>query len=171
MRKIEGGGIGGWRLADAPGFCAIMMIVPQNVEAMGPSTEAPPATLDHLQARIDDLQNQLRALPSHTAPVDSTPTDSTSSGASRLAPVLESDQGLTLHGVTLSGTLDLGVSYQSRGAPYSASASTGVPELLGKSGKAEAWNITPGDLNAPRLPSTEYTPIRTMRFQPRRSIP
>lgn len=123
-----------------------MMVGSHRAQAMESTHEETSVTLDRLQAQIDDLQKQIQTLHARQAS-----SGSASADASRLVSSGQSDQGLTFHGITLYGVLDMGVSYQSRGASYNASAGTAVQELLGKSGKSEMWNVTPSGMSTSRI--------------------
>ena len=48
------------------------------------------------------------------------------------APTQAHDDSLTLHGVTLYGTVDIGIAHQDHGAPLSTAYAAGLPFLLQK---------------------------------------
>jgi len=97
---------------------------------------------DNLQAQIDALQKQITQIKAQSA--------SSSSGPS--LPSLTSPDGtLTMYGVTLYGTLDVGVSGQTHGSGYNADFVTGVGELLQKNGGGAKWNVTPGGMEQNKI--------------------
>lgn len=95
---------------------------------------------DNLQAQIDALQKQISEIKSH------------SSSSSMSMPSLVADDGtLTWHGVTLYGTIDVGVSGQSHGTGYNPDFVTGVGEFLQKNGGGAKWGVTPGGMEQSKL--------------------
>ena len=54
---------------------------------------------------------------------------------------------LSYGGVTLYGTVDVGVGYDKFGAPFNPFFPTGVQELIGKPGKANIYALTPNGLS------------------------
>ena len=58
-----------------------------------------------------------------------------------------SDCPLTYYGITLYGTVDLGVGYESHGAPFNPNIITGVQELIRKNSTGSRWLPTPGGLS------------------------
>jgi hypothetical protein len=57
------------------------------------------------------------------------------------------DCPLTYYGITVYGTIDMGVGYESHGAPFNKNIISGVTELVGKTSRPTSmWLQTPGGL-------------------------
>ncbi len=54
---------------------------------------------------------------------------------------------LTYNGITLYGTIDAGVGFETFGAPFNAKMQTGVDEFIGKPGRHNIWALTPNGLS------------------------
>lgn len=54
---------------------------------------------------------------------------------------------LSYYGVTVYGAIDMGVGWESHGAPLNDSLISGVQELIGKNGNRSLWLATPGGLS------------------------
>lgn len=93
---------------------------------------------DKLQAQIDALQKQITDMKAH--PV----------GAS-MPSLLADDGTLTWRGVTLYGTIDVGVSGQTHGSGYNPDFVTGSGELLQKNGGGAKWLVTPGGMEQNKI--------------------
>jgi predicted porin len=61
------------------------------------------------------------------------------------------DQSLTMYGITLYGTYDIGVAYQSHGAPLSQDFYPGLQYLLGKSSNESQTSIAPSGLSQSKV--------------------
>ena len=61
------------------------------------------------------------------------------------------DQSLTMYGITLYGTYDIGVAYQSHGAPLSQDFYPGLQYLLGKSSRESQTSIAPSGLSQSKV--------------------
>jgi predicted porin len=59
---------------------------------------------------------------------------------------MTTDCALSWYGITLYGTVDLGVGWESHGAPFNKSIITGVAELVQKYSNRPLWLLTPGGL-------------------------
>ena len=103
----------------------------------GASARADDATAK-LQAQIDALQAQINAMKAQPS----------SSGMSSL---VADDGTLTWHGITLYGTLDVGVSGQTHGSGYNPDFVTGTGELLQKNGGGAKWMVTPGGMEQNKI--------------------
>ena len=57
------------------------------------------------------------------------------------------DCALSWYGVTVYGTVDLGVGWQSHGTPFNASIISGVEELVSKNSNHPQWLLEPGALS------------------------
>jgi predicted porin len=56
------------------------------------------------------------------------------------------DCPLTYYGITVYGTIDMGVGYESHGAPFNKNIISGVQELIRKNSNNPGWFLTPGGL-------------------------
>jgi predicted porin len=56
------------------------------------------------------------------------------------------DCPLTAYGITVYGAIDMGVGYESHGAPFNKSIVSGVQELIRKNSNHPGWFLTPGGL-------------------------
>ncbi len=61
------------------------------------------------------------------------------------------DTSLTMYGVTLYGTYDIGVAYQSHGAPLSQDFYPGLQYLLGKSSDQSVTSVAPSGLSQSKI--------------------
>ena len=62
-----------------------------------------------------------------------------------------SDDGLTFHGITLYGTVDIGLAYMSHGAPLSPDYGPGLPFLVQKFSNKSITSIAPNGLSQSRI--------------------
>jgi hypothetical protein len=92
---------------------------------------APVLADDQAAAAAPDPQSTQAA----TAPI------STSTGTP-----IEEVSGLTFHGVTLYGTVDLGVAYQTHGAQLNLDSPQGLNYLLGKASNGPVTSLAPNGL-------------------------
>ena len=63
----------------------------------------------------------------------------------------DDSEALTFRGITLYGTVDLGIQYETRGAPISDSFSGGGNEIIEKNGNRSIWGVTPSNLGQSRV--------------------
>jgi len=68
-----------------------------------------------------------------------------------IAPVSAADSGLTWNGITLYGAFDIGVSYQTHGAPLSQDWFVGVQYLIDRKGNKSITSIAPNGLSQSKL--------------------
>ena len=61
------------------------------------------------------------------------------------------DQSLTMYGITLYGTYDIGVAYQTHGAPLSQDFYPGLQYLLGKSSNQSQTSVAPSGLSQSKV--------------------
>jgi predicted porin len=61
------------------------------------------------------------------------------------------DQSLTWNGITLYGTYDIGLAYQTHGAPLSQDFYTGLQYLLGKSSNKSITSVAPSGLSQSKI--------------------
>jgi predicted porin len=57
------------------------------------------------------------------------------------------DCPLTYYGITVYGTIDMGVGYETHGAPYNKNIISGVQELIRKNSNRPGWFLTPGGMS------------------------
>jgi predicted porin len=117
-----------------------------------------------LLKRIEQLEKRQRKLEAQTAsqPVlatqaapQSTPAAS-SANATKATPVdykkalpfLADDGSLTYHGITLYGTIDMGLGYQTHGTPLNGSAGFGLEYLISKNSNRPYFGLAPNALSA-----------------------
>lgn len=75
----------------------------------------------------------------------------TPSTLASLLPKLPSDGSLTFHGITLYGTVDIGVSYQSNGAGLSSYTPPGSEYMISKNGSRSITSISPNGLSQSKI--------------------
>src|SRR6185312_10671634 len=63
----------------------------------------------------------------------------------------EPDNSLTLHGITIYGLVDLGLQYETHGAPYSDFFPAGGNDLLQKNSNKPVTGITPNNFSQSRV--------------------
>lgn len=61
------------------------------------------------------------------------------------------DQSLTMYGITLYGTYDIGVAYQTHGAPLSQDFYPGLQYLIGKSSNESQTSVAPSGLSQSKI--------------------
>ena len=80
-------------------------------------------------------------------------------GQAQTAPAKAQDEALTLFGVTLYGTVDIGVAHLDHGAPLSATYAPGLPFLLQKFNNKPITSIAPNGLSQSRIGVSAVEPI------------
>jgi predicted porin len=75
------------------------------------------------------------------------------------APAKAQDDALTLLGVTLYGTVDIGVAHQDHGAPLSSTYAAGLPFLLQKFNNQPITSIAPNGLSQSKIGLSAVEPI------------
>jgi predicted porin len=75
------------------------------------------------------------------------------------APAKTPDSGLTLFGVTLYGTVDIGVAHQDHGAPLSETYASGLPFLLQKFNNRDITSLAPSGLSQSRIGISGVEPL------------
>ena len=110
-----------------------------------------------LTKRIVDLEKRLRKLeaqPTKQPVTAAQPANSTNSAAAdyKKSPSLIADDGsLTWHGITLYGAVDMGLAYQTHGAPLSNSAGFGLAYLISKNSNHPYFGAAPNALSASNI--------------------
>src|SRR5258708_25638846 len=70
---------------------------------------------------------------------------------STAATAAPADDGLTFHGITLYGTVDLGLQYQTHGAPISDFYPARSADIVQKNSNHSMTGITPSNLSQSRI--------------------
>ncbi len=66
-------------------------------------------------------------------------------------PGITDDEALTFHGITLYGVIDLGLQYQTHGAPLSDFRPSGSGDIVQKNSRESAFGITPSNEGQSRI--------------------
>jgi predicted porin/cell division protein FtsB len=110
-----------------------------------------------LTKKVGDLEKRLRKLeaqPARQQPVAASQPAAkpTNPAAVNKAPLLVADDGsLTWHGITLYGTVDMGLSYQTHGTPLSNSAGFGLEYLISKNSNRPYFGAAPNALSSSNI--------------------
>ena len=111
--------------------------------------------LQDLKAQIETLQNQIEALQKQVREMDmkqpTQPAESMGADHAKGLPLVADDGSLTFHGITLYGTVDIGVSYQSHGTPLSNSAGLGLEYLISKNSNHSQFSIAPNAMTSSNI--------------------
>jgi predicted porin len=105
-----------------------------------------------LAKKVEQLEKRLRKIETRTARRPATAAMQSASASPpppvyKKAPRRVSDDGsLTWHGITLYGSIDMGVGYQTHGAPLSNSAGFGLAYLISKNGNRPYFGVAPNAL-------------------------
>jgi predicted porin len=78
---------------------------------------------------------------------------------SSTAPAASSDESLTWHGITLYGIVDLGLQYQTHGAPISDYFPAGSADIVQKNSNGSIFGVTPNNLSQSRIGLQGVEPI------------
>jgi hypothetical protein len=125
-----------------------------------PDNQTQPAQLHDqnraLAKRVELLEQRLKKLetPRATRPVVAArpakppnPASSATADSTR-APSTVADDSLTWHGITLYGAVDMGLAYQTHGAPLSNSAGFGLAYLISKNSNRSYFGAAPNAFSA-----------------------
>lgn len=75
------------------------------------------------------------------------------------APAASSDESLTYHGITLYGIVDLGLQYQTHGAPISDYYPAGSADIVQKNSNKSVFGVTPSNMSQSRVGLQGVEPI------------
>jgi len=75
------------------------------------------------------------------------------------APSASPDQSLTWHGITLYGIVDLGLQYQTHGAPINDYFPAGSADIVQKNSNGSIFGVTPNNLSQSRIGLQGLEPI------------
>ena len=109
-----------------------------------------------LQLKIDTLQHQLDSMKDKIDSVKAAPTEDS---AKILKRYMAGETNLTMMGVTLYGTIDMGLSYQNHGAPLNDFLYLGSNEMLQKNSTRTVWGMTPSGLSQSKVGLKFYEPV------------
>ena len=79
------------------------------------------------------------------------PTDAMSSDYKKAPPLIADDGSLTYRGITLYGTVDMGLGYQTHGTPLNGSAGFGLEYLISKNSNHPYFGLAPNALSASNI--------------------
>ncbi len=107
--------------------------------------------VQQLQSQIDSLQHQVDALKAAPAPVTGVQTPPPPGAQPSLADSVLNGGPLTWNGITLYGTVDLGLAYQSHGAPLSDYFGPGLSYLVQKNSNRGIVSAAPNGLSQSKV--------------------
>jgi len=99
------------------------------------------AQIEALQKKVDELEMKQSAKPAEPA----------GTAQAKGLPFVADDGSLTFHGITLYGTLDIGVGYQSHGTPLSNVAGLGLEYLISKNSNGSRFSIAPNAMSSSNI--------------------
>jgi predicted porin len=114
----------------------------------GPATAVRADELQDLKAQIQVLQKKVGDLEMKQS---AQPAAATGSGYAKDLPFVADDGSLTFHGITLYGTVDIGVAYQSHGTPLSNTAGLGLEYLISKNSNSSQFSLAPNALSSSNI--------------------
>ncbi len=101
-----------------------------------------------LEQKVDSLQHQIDEMNASGSKAN---VDKSADSAEILKKYLNGDTNLTWNGITVYGTIDMGVSYQNHGAPLNDYFYPGVNELVQKNSTRSVFGITPSGLSQSKI--------------------
>jgi predicted porin len=75
----------------------------------------------------------------------------TANAQKKTGPDLPADDGLTWHGITLFGVVDIGVQYETHGAPFSDFHPAGSAEFVQKNARGSVTGVVPSSMGQSRI--------------------
>ena len=115
--------------------------------------------LQQMQLRMDEIKQQLDALDRQGQGAQAASADTRSNAAGTTAPQPGKPASLTWHGITLYGTVDIGVAYLTHGAPLSATYPSGLPFLVQKFSNRSITSVAPNGLSQSKIGLSGVEPI------------
>ena len=116
--------------------------------ALGMAGAATAVRADELQ----ELKSQIEALQKRVSEMErkelTQAAESTGAGYAKDLPPVADDGSLTVHGITLFGTVDIGVTYQTHGTPLSNSAGLGLQYLISKNSNHSQFSLAPNAMSS-----------------------
>lgn len=155
-----------WKAAASAAFIsavAILSIATVTHAGELPDEQARPAQLRDqnraLARRVELLEQRLKKLETRRATqptVVARPRKPINPAGSAVAtpikaPAPVADDSLTWHGITLYGAVDMGLAYQTHGAPLSNSAGFGLAYLISKNSNRSYFGAAPNALSASNI--------------------
>ena len=104
--------------------------------------------LQDLKAQVEALQKKVGELEMKQS---AKPAESAGAAQAKGLPFVADDGSLTFHGITLYGTLDIGVGYQSHGTPLSNVAGLGLEYLISKNSNHSLFSVAPNALSSSNI--------------------
>lgn len=120
------------------------------VGGCGPVAAVRADEMQDLKAQIEVLQRKVGQL-EHTqleTAQGAQPPASAAVAPAKAASLVADDGTLTFHGITLYGTVDVGIGYESHGAPLSNSAGLGLQYLISRNSNKSQFGIAPNAMTA-----------------------
>jgi hypothetical protein len=113
-----------------------------------PATSAKADELQDLKAQIEALQKRVGEM---EAKQPAQPAEGNGADYAKSLPFVADDGSLTFHGITLYGTIDIGVAYQSHGTPLSNSAGLGLEYLISKNSNRSQFGMAPNAMSSSNI--------------------
>ena len=110
------------------------------------------AHADDMQTKIDGLQRQIDAL-------KAAPASASTDSATSVKKYMAGDSDLSWNGITLYGTVDIGVAYQTHGAPLNDYFPTGLEYLVQKNSNKSITSAAPNGLSQSKIGVKVEEPI------------
>ena len=126
------------------GAAALLASTACMASAHADSTAAP--TTQQLEAQIQALQQELNSVKTAQAAAPAPVAE-----PAQAPSFPKGDGSLTLYGITLYGTVDLGVTYQTHGTPLSSDLSTGLEYLVSKNSNQHYFGFGPNGLSQSKI--------------------
>ena len=114
----------------------------------GPATTVRADELQDLKAQIDALQKKVGEMEMKQT---AQPPEAPGADYAKGLPFVADDGSLTFHGITLYGAIDIGVTYQSHGAPLSNSAGLGLQYLISKNSNHSQFSLAPNAMTSSNI--------------------
>ena len=80
-------------------------------------------------------------------------------GQNKTGPDLAPDDSLTFHGITIYGVVDIGLQYETHGAPYSDFHPAGSANIVQKNSRQSVFGATPSNMSQSRIGLQGVEPV------------
>ena len=114
----------------------------------GPVSEVQADELQDVKSQIEALQKRVAEMEMNQS---AQAAGSTGADYAKGIPFVADDGSLTFHGITLYGAIDIGVTYQSHGAPLSNSAGFGLQYLISKNSNQSQFSLAPNAMTSSNI--------------------
>jgi len=104
--------------------------------------------LQDMKAQIEALQKKIGEMEMKQP---AQPAGSMGGDYAKGLPFVADDGSLTFHGITLYGTIDIGVGYQSHGTPLSNVAGYGLEYLISKNSNGSQFSVAPNAMSSSNI--------------------